>query len=316
MIDEVLIDITENCPHRCFHCSNIGIGLGPGHLPRRIILSTIRSLPLLRVKVLCFSGGEPLLHPSLLEFIGLATDLGIRTVLYTSGVISDGHGKLSPLDAKLARKMELYGLKDIFLSLHSVDAQAHDNITRCKGSFQILLESIMATRETSVGLRAHFVPMKLNYRDLDLTVRFCIENAFKELRILRLVSQGEGATNFQHIGIEEEELNEFLRLLNYVIEMYANRIAITASGFLELGGCRHNGETATFCRGAMKYMYINSRGDVFPCPAFKCKNEFRIGNLFNGGFLTICNDRIKMERIRRLLSGGRCPAQVSDKSRF
>lgn len=308
MIHEVLIDITEDCLHRCVHCSNAALGLRPEHLPASIVFKTIRKLPSLGVKILCFSGGEPLLHPCVLDFVEGARRTGIHTVLYTSGVIRDPQGKPAPIGPGLARSLELSGLNEIFLSLHSPVPWVHDSIARTEGSFGLLLESIQALKETSLRLGVHFVPMKLNYRDIESTARFCVYSRFRELRVLRLVSQGNAAKNYKYIGLEREQLSKFLQSMSQVIGMYGQRIRISVSGFLEFTNCRGSGGEKGPCRGLKEYMYINSQGDLFPCPAFKSRKEFTVGNLFDSDLLTICNNSIRLERIRALLSAAECPA--------
>jgi hypothetical protein len=83
-------NVTEHCNLRCAHCDQAS-----WTLPRKFadIMSFARDIEVLstvlQARELKFGGGEPLLHPHLLDFLRVAKDVQIadRLVLLTNGVL-------------------------------------------------------------------------------------------------------------------------------------------------------------------------------------------------------------------------------------
>ena len=88
MIRDLCFEIIEACPNNCKFCSsNANIN------KRKIIkLEDFKRVidyfyNSVGIEELSLSGGEPFLHPNLLQMVEYASNLGIRTVIFTSGVI-------------------------------------------------------------------------------------------------------------------------------------------------------------------------------------------------------------------------------------
>ncbi len=103
------------------------------------ISSNIAALARAGVKIVDFTGGEPLLHPDLPEALAAVGRKGIRTTVTTNGVI---YGE---------RARELAGRVNILqFSLHGPDAERHDEVTGTPS-----FERVMAGVETARSLGEH-----------------------------------------------------------------------------------------------------------------------------------------------------------------
>ncbi len=117
---------------------------------------------------LVLSGGEPTLHPALPRFIARGHELGFRTIeIQTNGVKAAVPEYASALvDA---------GLTKVTVSLHSVDPEHSDKITRLPEGFRKTLAAMHNFRRLGVLTQVAHVITKDNFRELPQTVRFLRE---------------------------------------------------------------------------------------------------------------------------------------------
>lgn len=81
---ELTLEITSQCTLNCAWCSSSATPEGE-HLPLSTIFKTLRDMQPF-CKTVRFSGGEPLLHPQLREFLVEAKEfMGYRVLLLTNG---------------------------------------------------------------------------------------------------------------------------------------------------------------------------------------------------------------------------------------
>lgn len=98
--------------------------------PIEEVISNLRDLKKLGVKVIDFTGGEPLLHPHLIEALRAAKNVGFITTVTTNCLLYPNFAA------------ELKGKVDILqFSLESVDEKKHNEI-RGVNSFKKVMESI------------------------------------------------------------------------------------------------------------------------------------------------------------------------------
>jgi organic radical activating enzyme len=114
---------------------------------------------------LVLSGGEPTLHPDLDVLIAHARGLGFRTIeIQSNGV------RAAEMD--YARRLAEAGLNKITVSLHSVDPEHSDKITRLPNAFGKTMAALHNFRKLGVLTQVAHVITKSNYRELPDTVRF------------------------------------------------------------------------------------------------------------------------------------------------
>jgi MoaA/NifB/PqqE/SkfB family radical SAM enzyme len=125
--------VTYRCNARCSFCDiwekpSPYIGLAD-------VEQNLRDLKLLGVNVIDFTGGEPLLHQQIDQFLDLAHQMGFITTLTTNGL----------LYPKFARRLK--GKVDMLhFSLDSADKAQHDR-GRGVACYDFVLESIRVARE-------------------------------------------------------------------------------------------------------------------------------------------------------------------------
>jgi radical SAM protein with 4Fe4S-binding SPASM domain len=265
-LEEIKIELTKKCPLSCIHCSSDASFEKLAHLPIDAVLSLIRQAASLNIKSIAFSGGEPLLWPGLADAIKLSKSFRLQTSLYTTGINSseDGTSEIN--------KLSEYGLNRVIFSLYSPDKSRHEGITRKSGSFDKTLNVIRGLNRNNIKIELHFVPLKINYKDLNPLIKLSNTLGISQISILRFVPQGR--------GIMLKKSREML-MLDQTIELRNMILSLRNSigGNIRLGSPYNilllNGNTE--CIAAQKTLCIGPNGNVYPCDAFKNIEPKNIG---------------------------------------
>ncbi len=109
-----------------------------------------------------FNGGEPLLHPNILNFIERARDAGLRVVLYTNGT------RVKP---EIADRLAAAQLAKVAISLDGF-ADAHDSL-RGPGTFARAHEGVRMLTARGVPVQATIMVHPGNASDIDTFVHTC-----------------------------------------------------------------------------------------------------------------------------------------------
>ena len=142
----VVWNVCRHCNLRCPHCYS-----SASTRPSQYDLSTSDGLRLLEdlasvgVRVVIFSGGEPLLRSDLFGLMARARELGMEPMLSSNGVLLDGAST-----GKLARA----GTRYVGVSLDGLGAQ-NDAYRGLKGAFASAVQGLRHAMEAGlrVGVR-------------------------------------------------------------------------------------------------------------------------------------------------------------------
>jgi len=123
-----------------------------------------RDLKKLGVKVIDFTGGEPLLHQQLDQLLGLAKEYGFITTVTTNCLLYPKWAE------RLQGKIDM-----LHFSLDSADKETHDN-SRKVACFDFVMQSIEVA--TSLGERPDilFTVLEDNVHELDQVYNLCQKN--------------------------------------------------------------------------------------------------------------------------------------------
>jgi radical SAM protein with 4Fe4S-binding SPASM domain len=159
---EVSINLTNRCDKRCAMCFE-----SPESRKTRLELSLnemksiIDQLRTLGVNCINLSGGEPTLHPDLLEIITYASNKQMKVNVNTSG----------SFDSKFAESLVASGMDSINFSLDFCDEKKHDEFRGYIGLYDRVLANIKALK-SKVLVNVKAVVMAQNLEDLPELARF------------------------------------------------------------------------------------------------------------------------------------------------
>ena len=255
------------------------------------------------IEEISFSGGEPFLHPDLFEMIRYCKDLGIRVVLFTSGVkrnkqlpeeeiellrnkTFEYYSKIKDLPEYLIHKytnkqmsiyehynnqifsaisreeMEILMQLDLDKIVFDFQGSERETYDFLMGSNHFLLVEQSIIRATTVGLNTdvHFVPMKVNYRELPSLIEILNIAEIKNLSLLNFVPQGRGEINKNLLMMNEDEIKEFASIYEKCKDSFSGDIRV---GIPLMSEDKHK------CTAGFDKLVIKYDGTVLPCPAFK-----------------------------------------------
>lgn len=222
------------------------------------------------------SGGEPLMHPNLLEIISYAKTRGLRTRMYTSGIVS--HSRPSSISPQLAEKLAMSGLDGVAFNLQGASAKTHEYITGKGKSFEKTVESIKNIKSRGLWVGVHFVPMKPNHTKLREIVELCSRLRVNELAFLRFVSQGRGRQNKRELELTNDEIFVLAQETTELKQTFREGLKIRVGRPLDFCPLIDSSTNFQKCNAGRSRCLIKPEGDVIPCPAFKQDKSYVAGN--------------------------------------
>lgn len=203
------VPLGATCNNRCLFCmeedrearSRVNGAMTPERV--RWIIDTHRD-----AEELCFTSGEPTLHPRLPTFVRWARAAGCRCVsLMTNG----RRLAYAPYAQALARA----GLHRIYVSIHGPTAAVHDGLTRTPGSFAQTMDGLrVAASLGSFDVHTSTVLTRRNVEAMLDTYETLLDLGVRQVVLNALQVQGGAATHFGRMVPRYRDVRtQFERLL-------------------------------------------------------------------------------------------------------
>jgi MoaA/NifB/PqqE/SkfB family radical SAM enzyme len=280
-LEELILEVTNACHHRCIHCSTRGGLPIPGELTRQERLRVLKEACDLQLFELRLLGGDPLFRlDETLELLCEANARGVQKALVcTSAVQSD----LSWLQA-------FASIKPIRLSaeasIYSASASVHDAITLSKGSLQHLLVNSCEAVRVGFDLNWNFVWMKPNFRDLESAMDLATQLGIKRVRVLRLMLNGRARDHQSSLELTTQMADLCQKMLGSLSERFPSvHLACSKPLEFQLGRSAH-GESPR-CGAGGAQLVVQADGVVLPCIGLKDTPSLRIGDVREEGLRQI-----------------------------
>ncbi|MHA1269837.1 MAG: radical SAM protein [Candidatus Helarchaeota archaeon] len=296
-LKEIDLHLTNKCNLKCYFCSWNSVFSNGNFIPPTQFYKLIKEAVDLGLEDLHLTGGEPTLHPNLLNFIKFCTDYSINIRLQTNGFL---------LNEDFLNKLKNAGLHKIMFSLDG-DEKTHDYI-RGKGSFKKVITAIESAKNIGFEVRINTV--------------ICHENIMKVKKILHYIYKIKphiySLFMFSPIG-KSKARNEKL-ITGFMWEKTFNTIKtfitkkhlnidfpiVVEKGFIfkndnisldrsKLIGCGAGCDNLAKLRD---YIIITSIGDIYPCVFFAFNSKWSLGNCFSDTLSNIYNSSPVWEKYK------------------
>lgn len=89
MLKEISIEIIRKCPNRCMHCSSFSTEKCSEVISFELFKNVVVEAKKIGLQTVCFSGGEPFLHPDIVKTVEFVHNQGINSYIYSSGIYMD-----------------------------------------------------------------------------------------------------------------------------------------------------------------------------------------------------------------------------------
>lgn len=188
----VVWNLTSRCNLRCIHCYLEADAEQKGsELTTREAQALIKNLSELKIPVLLFSGGEPLLRENVFELGWIAHEAGLRPVLSTNGTL---------ITREVARQIKESRFQYVGVSLDGLE-ETHDRFRARRGAFREALAGIRNSREAGLKTGVRFTLNRHNYQDLPGIIDLVVKEGIPRFCMYHLVYSGRGK------GMVEDDLD-------------------------------------------------------------------------------------------------------------
>ncbi len=315
----VVWNTTNRCNLRCLHCYiNAEDHNYKNELSTEEAKRLIDDLAHMKIPVLLFSGGEPLMRQDIFELGAYAINKGIRSVISSNGTL------ITPL---IAKKIKDAGFSYVGISIDGSE-KTHDQFRQMPGAFKKALQGVQNTLKTGVMSGIRFTVNRQNYKDLPEILDLCEKEKIPRFCLYHLVYAGRGREMVKD-DITPSESREIVKMLIEKAKDWCARGVNTeilttdnhADGIyikkhLEMTDTEQAKEVNTLlkmhggCSAGTKMSNIDPVGNVHPCQFW---SHLSLGNIREKRFSEIWLEPnnpilIKMRKKSESLKGrcGRC----------
>jgi radical SAM protein with 4Fe4S-binding SPASM domain len=242
------MEISSICNLQCKHCAATNNGK---LMDFQLFLRVMEEAKKLGAISVSFNGGEPLLHPKLVEMIKVARSYPFRADLFTNGVL---------ITKPFCEQIAALGLDKAHVSLDGLEEQ-HEQV-RGKGAFEKTVQGIRLLREHGIRVWVSSILHQGNEGDAEKFQKFCMED---------LKVNGLDFTPVNPIGNALENIAMF-----QYPQKTRDMLLPDRPNVLEDHPLRRTDMIR--CRAAVGTLYITVEGDVYPCTYFS-HPSFHLGSL-------------------------------------
>lgn len=201
----VVWNMTRRCNLKCVHCYARSEDISyDNELNHEQSIAMIDDLARFGVPVLLFSGGEPTVHPRLVEYAQYAVSKGMRAVISTNGTL---------ITREKAQKLKEIGLSYVGISLDGLE-ETHDKFRGVKGSYKKVMAAIKNCQEAGIKVGLRFTINKRNVKDIPGIFDLLEEKNIPRVCFYHLVYSGRGS----EIAKEDLSHEETRKVLDLIME--------------------------------------------------------------------------------------------------
>jgi radical SAM protein with 4Fe4S-binding SPASM domain len=270
----VHVDLTMRCNERCVHCYRVIEDRA--ELTTGEVKTLLADLARAGTLYLTFSGGEIFLRPDLFELIAEAKRLRFDVRLKSNALLIT--------DARARRLREL-GVRQVDVSIYSVDAAVHDAVTKTPGSLERSLAAIVRLRAAGVGVKVNCPLMRATvggYRDVRaLAERLGVACGIDPM----ITARNDGDPSTVRLRIGRADFQGVLRDRTLAPEPLPAEVPAVRPDLDDIAcGAGHNA------------CYVSAYGDVMPCVAL----PLACGNIRRTPFAEIWSASPGMREVRSI----------------
>lgn len=274
---ELEVGLTNACNHRCIFCAVDYTGYKPDKIESQLLIDNLEKLSSKGLKSIIYAGeGEPLLHREAPDIINRTKSLGVDAAMSTNGVL---------LTPEVSREC-LGSLTWVRFSMAGITDEIYDKIQRGKhGDLSKVLfhieEAVKVKREqklhTTLGVQLLLLPDNKDE----------IVQMGKELRKIGVdyFTIKPFSQHPQSKQILQVDYQEMLELENEIGGLQTDnfKIYFRAHSMQKLK-CKRG---YNHCWALPFMVYIDAKGNLWPCIAFMGRDELKYGNLYEASFCEI-----------------------------
>lgn len=253
----LFVEITNKCNQKCLHCfANSDSESDTTTLDDKEWYKLFDQLAELENTQLFFTGGEPLEHPSLINFISYASSKSIPIILGTNATL---------ITPQIAEELHIAGVNEARVSLDGASAETHD-VLRGNGSFEKTKNGIISLVNEGVAVSIRTTVTKLNYQELDKIIDLVVDLGVFDWEVKHIIPAGRALHYPELLTTSKEKFVALETILKiFKSNMYPQLRIKLMEGTLHRDLVIPDTIKIASCPAGNRMMVIQPSGDAIPC---------------------------------------------------
>jgi MoaA/NifB/PqqE/SkfB family radical SAM enzyme len=226
-----------------------------------------------------------------MKIIAYAKQKGLEVRLYTSGNFCR-KGIYGAVTDEMVNRLFNAGLDKIYFNLQGSHI-THDKITGIHNGYNNVVSGIKKTVARGIYTGVHFVPTKMNYKDVTYVVYVSEMLGVSEIEFLRLVMQGKAKYNREALMLSADETEKLYESLERAMGSKKVKVKVGHPFTFKMTGRIEGG-----CPSGITTCLVKPTGEATPCPAFKGNEKCDAGNVLHSSLKTVWNDSELFKKYR------------------
>jgi len=283
--------INNSCNFACRHCYSRNDT--HDELTRDVLFACLEKVATSGVFSINFGGGEPLLHPHLLEIASFASGLGLRVSMNSNGWL---------IDEQKASELRAAGFTKVGISIDSHLPDVHDAFRGVAGSHARAVSALGHLATAGISTSISTVICHINNTAIEDLVSFALACKAGQLNFHNFKCSGLGLANKDELDLSAEEWKIFYRGALAAKDREKELDISLDDPIIALLGAR---DTASMVKGSVcgkLSLNIKSNGDITPCGFI----PIVIGNIARDDLRRVWRESAVLDGMRNKKPTGKC----------
>lgn len=282
----LFLELTLKCNENCLHCGSRCGDVKSADLSVETYKDFLDKLKAdfgTGDKMLCITGGEPLLRKEFFEIMTYAKDLGFRWGMTSNGTL---------IDAEVAHKLKEAGMSTISISIDGLP-DTHDEFRRVPGAYERAICGINCLIEEGgfKNIQVTTVVTAKSIKELDRLYEIFDKMDIDSWRVIGIEPMGRALDHPELILSDEDQkyLFEFIRNKRIAGEP----VCYGCSHYLGMEYEREVRDWYFFCTAGLYTASIAANGDILACLDIGRRPELIQGNILKDDFKDVWFNKFK-----------------------
>lgn len=208
--------INSACNLGCLHCCEEAGSSIPNELNKSEVFNFLQQIVELKIPYVALSGGEPLLHPNLLEICEFLRKYNISLKIETNGEF---------IDKNLARRIARLRFRSVQVSLDGASPPTHERL-RMRGDWNKAVSACRRLVKEGVNTEIVFVPTKFNIHEISQVIDLAYSLGAYGVYTGKIMRIGRAAQNWNILCPSGKEYKKFFAVLNDRVGKYDGKMKV------------------------------------------------------------------------------------------
>ncbi len=285
----LFLELTLRCNEHCLHCGSWCGDVKSEELSveqYRKFLEEVKEDMTVNGKMLCITGGEPLLRKEFFEIMEVANNLDFKWGMTSNATL---------INDEVARDLKRVGMGTISVSIDGLE-ETHDAFRQTPGGYKKAMNGLESLIRVGgfQAIQATTVVTHQNIGQLDELFKIFNEMDIDSWRVINMEPMGRAKDHPELILTPEDYqyLFEFIRNKRIAGEP----VVYGCSHYLGLEYEREVRDWYFLCTAGLYTASITANGDIIACLDIERRPEFVQGNILKDRFSDVWNNKFQIFR--------------------